>query len=141
MNVQDDGVQGYALGAVFGVVGLLVAGVIALACFHIRHVPPVSVTAQRVSFEADGTTLSPEATELLVQVADAARDNARIVFITGIQSSRGDGLAAQRGAERVRHALEANGVPPAQLTVLQPHFAVRANDRLSVELRWGEQPP
>ena len=55
-----------------------------------------------------------------------ARDDAqRMVLITGVHAATGDATAAQRRALRVRHALEADGVPPAQLVLSKP-LAARA---------------
>jgi hypothetical protein len=129
MSVQGDDVQGYALGAVFGIVGLVVAGVIALAGAKAMQGPAASgaVPAQRIYFEAEGETLSAESGVLLARIAEAVRDNGQLtVLITGVRDARGDTAAAQRRALRVRHALEANGVPPAQLVLGQPHPAPRA---------------
>ncbi len=129
MSVQSDDVQGYALGAVFGIVGLVVAGVIALASVKAMQGPVASgaVPAQRIYFEAEGDTLSVEAGELLARIAEAVRDNGQLtVLITGVRDARGDTAAAQRRALRVRHTLEANGVPPAQLVLGQPLPAPRA---------------
>ena len=127
MSVHDDGVQGYALGAVFGVVALVVAGVIALACFKVSPATPSSAAgALHVYFETDADTLSAEANEVLARMADAARDDAqRMVLIVGVHAATGDATAAQRRALRVRHALEADGVPPAQLVLSKP-LAARA---------------
>jgi outer membrane protein OmpA-like peptidoglycan-associated protein len=126
MSVQDDDVQGYALGAVFGIVALVVAGVVALACFKTLQSPPESSAAQRIYFEADGDTLSVAANEALAAVAEAARGNGQVLLlINGVHEPRGDTAAAQRRALRVRHALEANGVPATQLVLSKP-LAVRA---------------
>lgn len=124
MSVQDDDVQGYALGAVFGVVGLVVAGVIALACYKglqsSRQVA-TSPGAQSVYFAADGESLSPDATELLARIAESARDNAQLlILVAGVRDAAGDPALAHRRALRVRHALEANGVAPSQLVLGQP---------------------
>jgi hypothetical protein len=122
MSVHDDDVQGYALGAVFGIVALVVAGVIALACFKALQssaLPADSASAAHIDFEADA--LSADANEVLVRVADAARqDDQVMVLITGVYAQADEGAAAQRRALRVRHALEANGVPPSQLVLGKP---------------------
>jgi outer membrane protein OmpA-like peptidoglycan-associated protein len=122
MSAEDDSVQGYALGAVGGVVGLVLAGVIALACAKgLQSTATPSAATQRVFFGATEDALSAEADEVLGRLADAARRDERVVvLITGVRDAGGDTAAAQRRALRVRHALEANGVPPAQLVLGQP---------------------
>lgn len=117
MSVHDDDVQGYALGAVFGIVALVVAGVIALACF--KALSADSASAAHIDFEADA--LTADANEVLMHLADAARQDDRVMLlITGVYAQADEGAAAQRRALRVRHALEANGVPPSQLVLGKP---------------------
>lgn len=126
MSAQDDSVQGYALGAVAGIVGLVLAGVIALACAKGLQRPHDSASSQRVYFGSAEDALSTEADETLARVAEAARRDERVVvLITGVRDANGDTASAQRRALRVRHTLEANGVPPAQLVLGQPLAAPR----------------
>ena len=139
MSAQDDSVQGYALGAVAGIVGLVLAGVIALACAKGLQSDPGDPSAQRVYFDATGEVLTAEADELLARIAEAARaDEQRMVLIAGVRDAKGDTTAAQRRALRVRHALEANGVPPVRLALSQPLPAPRSakeTRRVDVSLR------
>ncbi len=122
MSVQDDDVSGFALAAVLGIVALVVAGVITLACFKSLHRPPASTASvQRIYFEADGDTLAMASSETLSRLAQAAREDGQMVLlINGVQDPLSDATAAQRRALRVRHALEANGVPPSQLMLSKP---------------------
>lgn len=124
MSAQDDDVQGYALGTVFGVVGLVLAGVIALACYKGLQSSQLAATspgAQSVYFEADGDSLSADAAELLARIAESARADAQLlILVTGVRDAAGDPAEAHRRALRVRHALEANGVAPSQLVLGQP---------------------
>jgi len=124
MSVHDDDVQGYALGAVFGIVALVVAGVIALACFKALQSSALSAdsaSAEHIYFDAEADALPADANEALLRVAEAARQDDRVmVLITGIYAQADEGVAAQRRALRVRHALEADGVPPAQLVLGKP---------------------
>jgi len=139
MSAQDDSVQGYALGAVAGIVGLVLAGVIALACAKGLRGDSGDPSAQRVYFDATGEVLTTEADELLTRIAEAARaDEQVMVSIAGVRDAKGDTAAAQRRALRVRHALEANGVPPERLALSQPLPAPRSakeTRRVDVSLR------
>lgn len=124
MSVHDDDVQGYALGAVFGIVALVVAGVVALACFKtlLSSTPSDgSASAEHIYFDAEADALPADANEVLLRVADAARQDDRVmVLITGIYAQADEGAVAHRRALRVRHALEADGVPPSQLVLGKP---------------------
>ena len=139
MSAQDDSVQGYALGAVAGIVGLVLAGVIALACAKGLRGDSGDPSAQRLYFDATGEQLTAEADELLARVADMARADGQVmVLIAGVRDAKGDTAAAQRRALQVRHALEANGVPPARLALSQPLPAARnakESRRVDVSLR------
>lgn len=139
MSAQDDSVQGYALGAVAGIVGLVLAGVIALAIAKGVGGGTDDPSAQRVYFDATGEVLTVQADELLVRIAEAARaDEQLMVLIAGVRDAKGDTAAAQRRALRVRHALEANGVPAARLALSQPLPAPRNAEearRVDVSLR------
>jgi outer membrane protein OmpA-like peptidoglycan-associated protein len=127
MGVQDDDVQGYALGAVFGILALVLTGVIGLASARVLLKPeaPSPPAVARVYFEAGEDALSWAASDALVQVAAMARESvATTVVITGSHDATGSAMAnavlAVRRAERVRHALEASGVPVAQMVVAKP---------------------
>ena len=137
MSVLDDDVSGLALSAVLGVVGLVVAGVVALACFKSLHVSPASTASvQHIYFEAEGDTLALAASDTLSRLAEAARDNDQLVLlINGVQDARGDPIAAQRRALRVRHALEANGVPPSQLVLSKPLTERSGREARRVDVR------
>jgi len=141
VSVQDDDVQGYALGVVFGIIGLVVAGVIALASVTALHKPAAATAVaaasatlvQRVYFDLGQDTLPGEAAEALARVADAARENRQAtVLISGFHDASGDRAAnadlARRRALRVRHALEANGVAPSQLVLSKPALATGQGD-------------
>ncbi len=139
MSAQDDSVQGYALGAVAGIVGLVLAGVIALACTKSLRGGSDDPSAQRVYFAASGEALTTEGDEVLARIAEAARaDDQLMVVIAGVRDAKGDTTAAQRRALRVRHALEANGVPAERLALGQPLPAPRnakESYRVDVSLR------
>jgi len=126
MSVHDDDVQGYALGAVFGIVALVVAGVIALACFKTLQSSASeadSASAEHIYFDTDADALPADASEVLMRVAETARQDDRVmVLITGIYAQADEGAMAQRRALRVRHALEANGVPSSQLVLGKPLY-------------------
>ncbi|MBC7996168.1 MAG: OmpA family protein [Rhizobacter sp.] len=139
MSAQDDSVQGYALGAVAGIVGLVLAGVIALAIATGQRGGSGDPSAQRVYFDASGEALTTEGDELLARIAESARANEQLmVVIAGVRDAKGDTAAAQRRALRVRHSLEANGVPPERLALSQPLPAARSakeSRRVDVSLR------
>jgi len=141
MSAQDDEVQGYALGVMLALVGFVVVSVIGLALYWHSHkpaaVPVVSASvvgvAQRVYFELGQDSLPPEADEVLGRVADAARQNPQTrVLISGFHDASGDAAAnadlAKRRAQRVQHALEANGVAPAQLQLNKPELTTGGAD-------------
>jgi outer membrane protein OmpA-like peptidoglycan-associated protein len=133
MSVHDDDVQGYALGAVFGIVALVVAGVLALACFKTLQSPASSSvfaagSGEHIYFDADADALPAEANEVLMRMADAARQDDRVlVLIIGVYGRADEAALMQRRTLRVRHALEANGVSPSQLVLGKPLYA-RAGD-------------
>jgi outer membrane protein OmpA-like peptidoglycan-associated protein len=106
MSNQNDETQTYALGAVAGIIGLVVAGVIALAASTLLRTPssppaaaPAAVAAEvnsalppampaadaraaaaapieRLYFDVGSPTLPGDAAEVLARVADAARASA-----------------------------------------------------------------
>lgn len=134
---NDDG-QNYALAVIAGVVALVVAGVIALAASTVmgKKAPAASTGAvpaaaaaaaalPRIYFEVDSDALPADATAVLAAVADAARANpAAAVLISGYHDATGNpehnADLAKRRAQAVRHALEANGVPPERLQLAKP---------------------
>lgn len=155
MSDANDDAQKYALMAVAGVVALVIAGVLALAISRGGpRAPAAAPTAQttaapaaadlpRIYFEVDSDALPAEATEVLNRVADAARANpGAAVLISGYHDASGNpehnADLAKRRAQAVRHALEANGVPPAQLVLDKPQQTTGgadAREARRVELR------
>jgi hypothetical protein len=135
MSVHDDDVQGYALGAVFGIVALVVAGVLAMVCFKTLQSSASSsvfasgsATGEHIYFDADADALPADANEVLMRVAEAARQDDRVlVLITGVYGRADEAALMQRRTLRVRHALESNGVSPSQLVLGKPLYA-RAGD-------------
>jgi len=138
MSDQDDEMQKYALGAVAGVVALVLAGVIGLAASRLLHAPraagpvaatpaaaaPAAAAAERVYFEIGQSSLPVEASDVLARVAEAARASGGTVLISGYHDASGDAAAnaelAKRRAQAVQHALEANGVAPDRLQLAKP---------------------
>lgn len=140
MNDQNDEIQNIALLALAAVVALVVAGVLALAVSRglagsAKNAPSAAVNAAallvvgqpegRVYFETGSAALPPDASQILVQVADAARmQSERVVLISGFHDASGDAAInadlAKRRALAVRHALEANGVAPDHLVMDKP---------------------
>jgi outer membrane protein OmpA-like peptidoglycan-associated protein len=148
MSTQNDETQTYALGAVAGIVGLVIAGVIALAAatgMRTKSVPPAAATAavaaeanatapaERLYFEVGSPALPGDAAEVLARVADAARASAgATVLISGFHDATGDAAQnaelAKNRALAVRHALEANGVPPERLLMSKPAVTTGGGD-------------
>lgn len=141
MSAHDDEAQGYALGAVFGIVALVVAGVIGLAVAKGLHKPtPQTEVVQeftggteRVYFELGQDSLPAGADEALARVAEALRENSQaVVLISGFHDASGDPAAnaelAKRRAQRVLHALESNGVAAAQLRLSKPALTTGGGD-------------
>ncbi len=154
MSAQDDEVQGYALGAVLGIVALVVAGVIGLAVAKSMYKPVAKTavvqavsTTQRVYFELGQDSLPAGADEVLARVAEAARENSQAqVLISGFHDASGDPAAnaelAKRRAQRVSHALEANGVAPSRLVLSKPELTLGGGDarearRVEISLQPG----
>ena len=145
MSDQSDDGQNYALMALALVVGLVVAGVIALAAATTTQqrskaaaASPGMTTAVaepdgRIYFELGSAALPTDASEVLARVADAARAQpGRIVQISGYHDASGDAtknaeLAKER-ALAVRHALEANGVAPDHLAMDKPVVTTGGSD-------------
>lgn len=132
MSDQDDEMQKYALGAVAGVVALVLAGVIGLAVSRLLHAPRAAAAtavaavpaAERVYFEVGQSSLPLEAADVLARVAEAARASGATVLVSGYHDASGDAAAnaelAKRRAQAVQHALEANGVAPDRLQLAKP---------------------
>jgi outer membrane protein OmpA-like peptidoglycan-associated protein len=159
MSDQDDDVQKYALGAVAFVVVLVLAGVIGLAASRVLHAPrpagPAAAAAtagtgataaatgvERIYFEVGQDSLPADATDVLNRVAEAARSNGGTVLISGFHDASGDAAAnadlAKRRAQRVQHALEANGVTADHLQLSKPALTTGDGDPQAarrVELR------
>ena len=149
MNDQNDDAQNYALMVLAGVVGLVVAGVMALAASTtMRHTAKAAAPAAtattavtvvaaepegRIYFELGSDALPAEASEPLVKVADAARAQAgKLVLISGFHDASGDAgknaEIANNRALAVRHALEANGVAPDHLVMDKPVMMTGGTD-------------
>ena len=159
MSDQDDDVQKYALGAVAFVVVLVLAGVIGLAASRVLQAPrpagPAAAAAtagtgataaatgvERIYFEVGQDSLPADATDVLNRVAEAARSNGGTVLISGFHDASGDAAAnadlAKRRAQRVQHALEANGVTADHLQLSKPALTTGDGDPQAarrVELR------
>jgi outer membrane protein OmpA-like peptidoglycan-associated protein len=117
MNDQNDDAQNYALMVLAGVVGLVIAGVIALAVSTTMGTPATVGAAKtaaattaatatttttvtpssaaepdgRIYFEINSDVLPADASAVLVRLADAARANAgRFVQISGYHDATGD---------------------------------------------------
>lgn len=159
MSDQNDDSQGYALMLLAGVLVLVVAGVLALATSKgtgaaTKAASPATVAVAaalvgapdgRVDFAPGSDALPVEASEVLVNVADAARTQAdKVVLISGFHDASGDAAKnaelAKNRALAVRHALEANGVAPDRLVLDTPIVAgggadARAARRVELRLR------
>ncbi len=154
MSDANDDAQNYALAVIAAVVALVIAGVLALSIS--RSGPPKAPTAPaqaaaapaaaaapRVYFEVDSDALPGDAAELLARVAEEARAKpGAAVLISGFHDASGDpehnADLAKRRAQAVRHALEANGVAPAQLVLDKPQQTLGGGDAREarrVELR------
>lgn len=154
MSDQDDDVQKYALGAVAFVVALVVAGVVGLAASRVLHAPRAAgaaaaatatadaAAAERIYFEVGQDSLPADALDVLNRVAEAARSSGGTVLISGFHDASGDAAAnadlAKRRAQRVQHALEANGLSADRLQLSKPAVTTGDGDPKAarrVELR------
>jgi len=158
MSDQDDDVQKYALGAVAFVVVLVLAGVIGLAASRVLQAPRTAGPAatatagtrataaatgvERIYFEVGQDSLPADAIDVLNRVAEAARSSGGTVLISGFHDASGDAAAnadlAKRRAQRVQHALEANGVSADHLQLSKPALTTGDGDPQAarrVELR------
>ena len=135
MSDQTDDSQNYALMLLAGLLALVVGGVLALAVHKgmggTAKTPSAATAALagepqgRVYFAPGSDALPPEASEILVKVADAARAQSdKVVLISGFHEASGDAAKnaelAKNRAHAVRHALEANGVAPDRLLMDKP---------------------
>ena len=144
MGDQDDGARNLALLVLAGVLGLVLAGTIAIAAGSTaRHRssaaerPAVARTAygpiETLYFAQDSAKLNAAATEALQRIAQTALGHpAATVLIAAIQprpleATPNPRLADQR-ALTVRHALEAQGVAPDHITILRPTDALAHDD-------------
>ncbi len=165
MNDQNDESQNYALMVLAGVVVLVIAGVLGLAIYKgqagaAKDRPAVvgSTTSNaaatrliagepdgRIYFELGSDALPPRSSEVLVEVADAARmQTDKVVLISGFHDASGDAATnaelAKKRALAVRHALEANGVAPDHLVMDKPLVTAGGDDarearRVEIRLR------
>ncbi len=148
MSDANDDAQNYALAVIAAVVALVIAGVLTLSIS--RSGPPkapkapaqaaaapvaadAAAAAPRVYFEVDSDALPGDAAELLARVAEQARAKpGAAVLISGFHDASGDpehnADLAKRRAQAVRHALEANGVAPAQLVLDKPRQTLGGGD-------------
>ncbi len=123
MSADGDDVQRYALGAVAVVVLGVLIGVIAIGVTGWPHAADprtqvVDVGAHLVWFGPDAESLTPQASETLAAVAEAVRGNPlATVQITGVRDVGEMPDEARRRADRVRHALESNGISADRLTL------------------------
>lgn len=143
MSDANDDTQNYALGAIAAVVALVIAGVLTLAISRsgapkapaggVTAAAPAEMALPRVYFEVDSDALPADAMDVLNRVAEAARANpGAAVLISGFHDASGNpehnADLAKRRAQAVRHALEANGVPAAQLVLDKPQQTLGGGD-------------
>jgi outer membrane protein OmpA-like peptidoglycan-associated protein len=145
MSDQNDDAQNYALMVLALVIGLVVAGVLALAAAtslgrggkaSIRPEAATVALAEpdgRIYFDLGSDALPVDASAVLVRVADAARaDPGKVVQISGYHDASGDAAQnaelAKKRALAVRHALEANGVAPDHLVMDKPVVTTGGSD-------------
>ena len=128
MSEQDQGAEKTALGMVWLLVAVVVASVVAFGAHHVRANKGANnqgPKVERIYFAMGDDRLPHEAYESLAHVADVARAHSGVrVLISGFHDASGNASAnetlARNRAEQVRHALEANGVPSAQLVLAKP---------------------
>lgn len=136
MSDQQDGAEKFALTLVALLVAAVVAGSMAFGVSRARAVNAAVATAtpadamavssvETLFFAVGDDQLPPDANDVLARVAVAARSNAgATIAVSGFHDASGDRAAnqelARRRAEQVRHALEANGVSPAQIILDKP---------------------
>jgi outer membrane protein OmpA-like peptidoglycan-associated protein len=136
MSEQDQGAEKTALGMVWLLVAVVVASVLAFGVHQGKahkagtHQGP---KVERIYFAMGDDRLPHEAYESLSRLADVARTHSGVrVVISGFHDATGNASAnealAHNRAEQVRHALEANGVRPAQLVLSPPAIAPSGGD-------------
>jgi len=150
MSDANDDAQNYALGAIAAVVALVIAGVLTLALARSgpsRPAPAAAAaaaeSAPRVYFEVDSDALPADAMEVLDRVAEQLRARpGAAVLISGFHDASGNpehnAELAKRRAQAARQALEAKGVPAAQLVLDKPRETLGGGDAREarrVELR------
>lgn len=134
---QENESQRHALILVTAVVALVVAGVLGLGVAKARHATPAAArlaqatapTTLKLYFDTGSAQLPPDAQPLLDQAAERARASmAAVVTVSGFVDASGDPQAnaelARQRADAVRHALEANGVPPHAIQLSKPQNIV-----------------
>lgn len=154
MNDSSDELQTHVLLVVAGVVALVLAGVLAIAIkggsattaarsgrSGVLAGPSADAPQGRIRFNAGSVALPADAEQVPAPIVDAVRaDSASVVLVFGCHE---DGVApgasavlADKRAQAVRHALEADGVPANRLLIDEPSLA-RGNghDAGCVELR------
>jgi outer membrane protein OmpA-like peptidoglycan-associated protein len=129
MTQQDTSAEKTALGLVWLLIAVVVAAVVAFgaskALGHNTAQGAKGPQVERIYFGVGDDSLPIESSEPLQRVTDAARANSSVqVLISGFHDASGNAAAnetlARQRAERVRHALEANGVPANQLVLDKP---------------------
>ncbi|HMC15345.1 MAG TPA: OmpA family protein [Albitalea sp.] len=145
MSDQDEGARNLALGVLAGVLGLVLAGTIAIgAGSAARHrsstamgVPQAPRTAygpvKTLYFAQDSVALNAAAADALQRVAQTARAHpAAMVLVAAIQPQPVEASINPRlgylRALAVRHALEAQGVAPDHISILRPFEAGPRDD-------------
>lgn len=143
MSDSNDDAQNYALAVIAAVVALVIAGVLALgisrsgaprsAAAPATAAAPAAEALPRVYFEVDSDALPADAMDVINRAAEAARANpGAAVLISGFHDASGNpehnADLAKRRAQAVRHALEANGVPAAQLVLDKPQQTLGGGD-------------
>ncbi len=153
MSDQDD-TQGIALAVAMVVAALVVAGVLGLAVMRAPTRADTHTTAaaadealgpvERIEFEPGSAALPPDSTQALQRAAESARaDGGLAVLVLPFQAASADASAralAESRARAVRHALEANGVPPQQIIIARPEPVLESNlapnvDRVELRLQ------
>ncbi|MCW7539194.1 hypothetical protein OOT46_15225 [Aquabacterium sp. A7-Y] len=130
---------------------LLVGAMVALTWIATRPLPPSAVVEPapvtraedagppplaRLQWSGDAGP-PPAALDLLAQAAQEARSTGRSLVIVPLYRPGDDPATVRRQGEAVRHAMEANGVAPAQLAVLPPAAGAPADQPgPHVELHW-----
>lgn len=143
MADQDDDVNRRAgLWVVFGVVTLVVLGVLAFAVMRTLSpraaaapeaaVQTLGEPALRLYFEVGSAALPADAADLLAQVAQEARTRSAVVVISGYHDASGDPVRnaelARERAEAVQHALQSNGLTADRLQLRKPAVTAGGGD-------------